>query len=84
MRAESIAARVVHEAQAYLDAGAPVGEHLADQLLIPLALAGGGSFTTVTPTPHTTTNIEVVKKFLPVEITATQLTEEVWKIEVFG
>ena len=59
----------------YLEAGAPVGEHLADQLLIPLALAGGGSYTTVTPTPHTTTNIEVVKKFLPVEITTTQLTE---------
>ncbi len=84
MRAEVIAARVVKEAQAYLDSGAPVGCHLADQLLIPLALAGGGSFTTVTPTPHTTTNIEVVKKFLPVEITTTQLTEDVWKIEVFG
>ena len=80
----AIAARVVKEAQAYLDCGAPVGEHLADQLLIPLALAGGGSYTTVTPTPHTTTNIEVVKKFLPVEITTTQLTEDVWKIEVFS
>jgi RNA 3'-terminal phosphate cyclase (ATP) len=84
VRAEQIAARVVREVQAYLASGAPVGEHLADQLLIPLALAGGGSFTTVTPTPHTTTNIEVVKKFLPVEITTTQLTEDVWKVEVFG
>lgn len=84
VRAETIAARVVEEARAYLDSGAPVGEHLADQLLIPLALAGGGSFTTVTPTPHTTTNIEVLKKFLPVEIKTTQLTEAVWKIEVFG
>lgn len=84
VRAEQLAARVVREARAYLDSGAPVGEHLADQLLIPMALAGGGSFTTLTPTPHTTTNIEVVKKFLPVEITTTQLTEEVWKIEVFG
>ena len=32
----------------------------------------------------TTTNIEVVKKFLPVDITTTQLTEDVWKVEVFG
>ncbi|MDT7777513.1 MAG: 3-terminal phosphate cyclase, partial [Acidobacteriota bacterium] len=78
------AARVIHEAQSYLDAGAPVGCHLADQLLIPLALAGGGSYTTVKPTPHTTTNIEIIKKFLPVEIKATQLSEDVWKIEVFG
>jgi RNA 3'-terminal phosphate cyclase (ATP) len=84
VRGETIAARVVHEAQSYLDAGAPVGQHLADQLLIPLALAGGGSYTTMTPTSHTTTNIEVIKKFLPVEISATQLTEDVWKIEVFG
>ncbi|MBC7929860.1 MAG: RNA 3'-terminal phosphate cyclase [Rubrivivax sp.] len=80
--AERIASRVVREARNYLRAGAPVGEHLADQLLIPMALARGGSFVTVTPTLHTTTNIEVIKKFLPVEITATQLTEEVWKIEV--
>ena len=82
--AERIASRVVREARAYMDAGAPVGEHLADQLLIPLALARGGSFVTVTPTLHTTTNIEVIKKFLPVEITTTQLREEVWKIEVAG
>ena len=84
VRAEQVAARVVQEARRYLDAGAPVGEHLADQLLIPMALAGGGSYTTSTPSLHTTTNIEVVKKFLPVEITTTQLTEDVWKVEVFG
>ncbi|MDT5293846.1 MAG: 3-terminal phosphate cyclase [Acidobacteriota bacterium] len=84
VRAETIAARVVHEARAYLDAGAPVGRHLADQLLIPMALAGGGSYTTTTPTLHTTTNIEVIKKFLPVEINTTQLSEDVWKVEVFG
>jgi RNA 3'-terminal phosphate cyclase (ATP) len=84
VRAEQIAARVVHEAQRYLSVGAPVGEHLADQLLVPLALARGGSYTTGPLSLHTTTNIEVVKKFLPVEITTTQLTEEVWKVEVFG
>jgi RNA 3'-terminal phosphate cyclase (ATP) len=84
VRAEQIASCVVHEAQKYLEVGAPVGEHLADQLLIPLALARGGSYTTGTPTLHTTTNIEVIKKFLPVEITTTQLSEAVWKIEVAG
>lgn len=84
VRAETVAARVVHEAQRYLAVGAPVGEHLADQLLIPLALARGGSYTTCTPTLHTLTNIEVIKQFLPVEITTTQLTEEVWKVEVLG
>jgi len=82
VRAEEIAARAVAEAKSYLAIGAPVGEHLADQLLIPLALAGGGSYTTGPLSLHTTTNIEIVKKFLPVEINTTQLTEEVWKVEV--
>jgi len=82
IRAEEIASRAVEEAKRYLAVGAPVGEHLADQLLIPLALARGGTYTTGPLSPHTTTNIEVVKTFLPVEINTTQLTEEVWKIEV--
>ena len=82
VRAEVIASRAVREAQRYLDIGAPVGEHLADQLLIPLALAGGGAYTTGPLSPHTTTNIEVVRKVLPVEIRRTQLTEDVWKVEV--
>ena len=82
MRAETIAARVSAKSQTYLDAGAPVGEHLADQLLIPFALAGGGSYTTGTPSLHTTTNIEVIKQFLDVEITTAQLSEKQWRIEV--
>jgi len=82
VRAEQVAAEVVKEVRRYMEIGAPVGEHLADQLLIPLALAGGGSYTTGPPSLHTTTNIEVVKKFLPVEIKTTQLTEDVWKVEV--
>ncbi len=84
VRAEQIAAHVVHETKKYLEAGAPVGEHLADQLLIPMALARGGSYTTTTPTLHTMTNVEIVKKFLPVEINTTQLTKDVWKVEVLG
>ena len=42
--AETVAERVVDEARKYLDTpGVPVGEHLADQILIPLALILGGS-----------------------------------------
>ncbi len=36
----------------YLDAGVPVGEHLADQLLLPMALGTGGSFRTLEPSLH--------------------------------
>ncbi|HUQ31768.1 MAG TPA: RNA 3'-terminal phosphate cyclase [Pyrinomonadaceae bacterium] len=82
VRAEIVAERAVDEARHYLDDGVPVGEHLADQLLIPLAIVGGGSYLTGQPTPHTTTNIEVIKKFLAVEINVNQLSERAWKIEV--
>jgi RNA 3'-terminal phosphate cyclase (ATP) len=82
VRAEVVAERVVDEARQYLAVGAPVGEHLADQLLIPLAITGGGSYLTGQPSLHTTTNIEVIKKFLGVDITINQVSECTWKIEV--
>lgn len=82
--AETVAGRAAAEARAYLATGAPVGEHLADQLLIPLALARGGSYTTGQPSLHTTTNIEVVKMFLDIKIKVRQAEGDVWKIEVSG
>src|SRR5262249_47081635 len=36
--AEAVARAAVDEARSYLAAGVPVGEHLADQLLLPMAL----------------------------------------------
>ena len=68
VRAEEVATRVAREANEYRNSGAAVGEHLADQLLIPLALGEGGIFTTVKPSPHTMTNIEVIRRFLDVRI----------------
>ncbi|MGH9944621.1 MAG: RNA 3'-terminal phosphate cyclase, partial [Pyrinomonadaceae bacterium] len=82
VRAEEVAASAAKEALNYLDAGAPVGEHLADQLLLPLALAAGGSYLTGPLSPHTTTNIEVIRKFLSVEIGVTQVDEKLWRIDV--
>ncbi|HEY1404676.1 MAG TPA: RNA 3'-terminal phosphate cyclase, partial [Pyrinomonadaceae bacterium] len=84
VRAETVAERAAEEARAYLDTSAPVGEHLADQLLIPLALAGGGSYTTGQPSLHTTTNIDILKMFLDVQITARQAGGDVWKVEIRG
>lgn len=82
VRAETVAERAALEAASYLATGAPVGEHLADQLLIPLALAGGGSYTTGPLSLHTTTNIEIIRKFLDVEITATPFRDDVWRIAI--
>ncbi|EGO6714607.1 hypothetical protein DXT09_03630 [Escherichia coli] len=45
---------------------AAVGEYLADQLVLPMALAGAGEFTVAYPSCHLLTNIAVVERFLPV------------------
>lgn len=66
VRAEQVAREVIDEVRPYLEANMAVGPYLADQLLLPLALAGGSAFTTVAPTRHTRTNIAVIEKFLDV------------------
>ena len=55
--------------------------HLADQLLIPLALAGG-RFRTVRPTRHFTTNVEVIKRFLEVDIQLKEINEDIREVRV--
>lgn len=73
--AETVADAAATEARHYLESTAAVGEHLADQLLLPMALAGGGSFTAMLASSHLSTNIGVIEKFLPVEFTTTALPE---------
>ena len=64
--AEAVAMWAVDEVHAYLASQAPVGPHLADQLLIPLALAGEGAFVTPAVTEHTRTNARLIERFCPV------------------
>lgn len=64
--AESIAEEVVREAREYLVSRAVAGQYLTDQLMLPLALAGGGSFTAVKLSRHAMTNRDVIARFLPV------------------
>ncbi len=51
----------------YLSSEAVVGRNLADQLLLPMALAGEGKMLTSAPSNHVKTNIEVIEKFLSVK-----------------
>lgn len=64
VRAEAVGRQLGDAARAWWASGAAVGPHLADQLLMPLALAGGGAFRTTALTPHTTTQIETLQAFL--------------------
>lgn len=80
--AERVAAAAVREAQTYIETDVPVGPHLADQLLLPLALGSGGSYVTIEPTEHTLTNIDVIRRFLDVTIAATSRGDGTYLIEV--
>lgn len=77
-----MAKSAVEAAKAWIKSGVPVDEHLADQLLIPMALAGGGTFRTTEPSLHTTTNAEVIRRFLPVAIHMEHESELAWRVEV--
>lgn len=61
--AENVANRACDELRAYLAHGAPVGEHLSDQLLLPMLLGGGGAFVTGRPSTHLETNAAVIEAF---------------------
>jgi RNA 3'-terminal phosphate cyclase (ATP) len=77
-----VAANVAKDAQRYLAAGVPVGEHLADQLLLPMVLAGGGTFQTLTPSRHASTNMDKLKRFLDVEIHTEEISDDLWQITI--
>ena len=80
--AEAVAANAVERTQRYLASDAPVGEHLADQLLLPLSLAAGGTFRAVALTPHATTNIDVIRMFLDAEIATQREDANSWRVTV--
>lgn len=75
--AEQVAHTLLHEVRAYQAHQAPVGPHLADQLMIPMALAtvhagegeGGGQYWATELTAHARTNAQVIERFLPLRFT---------------
>lgn len=61
--AESLAKTAAHRMAGFLASDACAGPYLADQLLLPFALAGGGSFTTVKPSQHALTARDIIERF---------------------
>jgi RNA 3'-terminal phosphate cyclase (ATP) len=61
--AETVARGATRELGGLLATAVPVGCHLADQLLLPLALARGGAFLTLPLSEHTRTAIDVIAAF---------------------
>jgi RNA 3'-terminal phosphate cyclase (ATP) len=63
-QAEAVAQEACTQIRGFLDGDVPVCPHLADQLLLPLALGAGGIFRTSTPSEHTLTNAAIISRFL--------------------
>jgi RNA 3'-terminal phosphate cyclase (ATP) len=84
VRAEEVGTTVATEARAYLDAGVPVGEHLADQLLLPMALGAGGAFRTLTPSSHTLTQIDVITRMTDARIDVSEVGEASHEVRIRG
>ena len=68
VRAEKVASRAANEMIEFHSSGATVGVRLADQLMIPFALAGAGEFRTPPLSQHSRTNLDVIRHFLDVQI----------------
>lgn len=66
--AESVAHNTAQAVRQYLAADVPVWRHLADQLMLPMALSGHGCFQTTSLSPHAVTNASVIERFLPVQV----------------
>lgn len=77
---ESLGKRAGKSMAHFLASNATVGRYLADQLLLPMALAGGGRFTTTAPDDHVPSNLSVIRKFLDVPISVENVANGVWEV----
>jgi RNA 3'-terminal phosphate cyclase (ATP) len=63
VRAETLGEKAAGRMAGFLAGAAYAGPYLADQLILPMALAGGGAFTTVKPGDHLLTAAKIAEKF---------------------
>jgi RNA 3'-terminal phosphate cyclase (ATP) len=82
--AEQVAKRLINDVRQYQRSVAPVGEHLADQLMVPMALSAGvgsGKFIATMISEHARTNAAVIEQFLPVRFEM-KLVEQGFEVSV--
>jgi RNA 3'-terminal phosphate cyclase (ATP) len=80
--AEDVARDAAKQARRYIHSEAAIEEHLADQILLPLALGDGGSFTTTPLSDHATTNIDVIRQFIDRRIDVETVSNGVRRVVV--
>jgi RNA 3'-terminal phosphate cyclase (ATP) len=84
---EAVAQAAVKEAQALQASAGALGPHLADQWMLPLALAvvsrqAAACYTCTEMTDHSTTNIGVIEAFLPVRFHVAEVGPRIWRVSV--
>lgn len=80
---EQVANKAVEALHRYQSTGAPVGRFLADQLLLPLAVAAGGNYLTGPLSEHSRTNIAVIRQMTDVEIKTQEISgKKQWLVSV--
>lgn len=77
-----VAQSVCQQMQRFLATNVPVGEHLADQLLLPMALGQGGRFRTLDLSSHATTQIALLRLFMGTQVRVQQEGPDVCLVEV--
>ncbi|UCD28248.1 MAG: RNA 3'-terminal phosphate cyclase [Planctomycetota bacterium] len=82
IRAETVAEKALQAYQRYQQADVPVGEYLADQIMLLLAIACSGSFITLPLTNHSTTHIELIRKFLDINVSVERLDRERYQVRI--
>lgn len=83
-RAERVAREAARAAKSFARSKAYADPHLADQLVLPLALGPGGKFITSAVTEHTRTQAKLIHEFLGLEVSFTNLRPDRWKVCVPG
>ncbi len=84
-RSESVADDVASQVARYMATDAPVDVHLADQLLLPLAIGGGGTYRTLWPVDeHVTSHAALLRGWLGVDIAVEPESEAVARVTVTG
>jgi len=82
LTAERVAGKAIKSLKRYQDSKAVVGEYLADQLLLPMALNSGGSFITHAVSEHVRTNINVINQFISDAVSISNIDDDTVKIVV--
>jgi RNA 3'-terminal phosphate cyclase (ATP) len=83
--AERVADAACAELEAWHNSRAPVDPHLADQLLLPMALADGRSeLVTSRVTQHLLTNAWVVRQFVPADVRIEERADGTGRLVVVG